>query len=247
VMRGQGSGIRGPFSFLLKDTDFGKIICKRRAELAILRDPQKRGTGGTRYLAGLRPFPQLWCRRSSQSLVPGLVLPHRTSPMTPHVLYEIPVATVPVRLVMGGVCMLFVLAIFGWWLPRVVKYLRDRSSARNAVVIGIFLLPVALGFAPLIILFSLIRNPITYVTDAGVMEEGVFYGQPVSFAWSDINHVDCHSTRGGSRLRSMTLVASDGRRIEIGNASGVDIYSVRELLQNQLGSAAMHYCRQLRP
>ena len=167
--------------------------------------------------------------------------------MPPHVLYEIPVATVPVRLIMGSVCMLFVLAIFGWWFPRVVKYLRDRTVARNVAAIVILLFPVAIGFAPLIILVSLITNPITYVTETGLMKESAFFGRPVSFAWSDIDHVDCHTTRGGPGLRSMTVVASDGERIEIGNASGVDIYSVRELMQNQLGPGAMHHCRQTRP
>jgi hypothetical protein len=162
-------------------------------------------------------------------------------------MYEIPIATVPVRLMMGGVCTLFVLAIFGWWLPRGVKYLRDKTVPRNGLVTVIFLLPIVIGFAPLVILVTLITNPTTFVTETGVMRESAFYGKPVSFAWNDNDHVDCHSTRGGSRLRSMTITASDGRRIEIGNASGVDLYSVRELIQNQLGAGAMHHCSQISP
>lgn len=68
--------------------------------------------------------------------------------MPPRVLYEIPIATTPVRLIMGSVCLLIVLTVFGWWLPRVLVYLRDKSAKRSLMVAAIFLLPVLLGFAP---------------------------------------------------------------------------------------------------
>jgi hypothetical protein len=164
--------------------------------------------------------------------------------MPPDALYRIPIATGPVRLLMGGVCLVFVVPIFAWWLPKIVKFLRDRTVIKNAVVTAIFLLPIALGFAPLIILVTLITSPTTFVTETGLMRESVFYGGPVSFAWKDIDHVDCYSTRDGRRIRIITIVGSDGKIIQIGNASGVDLNSVRELMQNQLGPRAMYHCRQ---
>ena len=167
--------------------------------------------------------------------------------MAPETLYEIPMATPDVRLFMGCACLLFVVGIFGWWLPRGFKYLRDPSTSKNAVVIVVFLLPVAIGFAPLTILIALIRNPTTFITQTGVMKQSVFQRKPVSLLWSDIDHVSCDSTRGGPRLRSIIFVGSDGERIEIGNASGVDLYSIRDLVQNQLGAKALRHCGQLRP
>jgi hypothetical protein len=167
--------------------------------------------------------------------------------MPPHVLYQIPMATGPLRLVMIGVCLLFVGPVYGWWLPRVIKFLRDKSRNVNAVSSVILLLPALIAVGPLLVLVALISNPTTFVTETGVMTESAFHGKPVSFAWNEIDHVDCHSTRNSQRLRSMTIVGSGGKRIEIGNASGVDIYSVRELMQNQLGADAMHHCTQPRP
>jgi hypothetical protein len=167
--------------------------------------------------------------------------------MPPHVLYQIPMATGPLRLAMIGVCLLFVLPIYFWWLPRAIKFLRDKTRTVNAVSTVVLLLPAVIGLGPLLVLMALISNPTTYITETGVMTESAFHGKPVSFAWNEIDHVDCHSTRSGQRLRSITITGPGGRRIEIGNASGVDIYSVRELMQNQLGVAAMHHCAQLRP
>src|SRR5277367_55984 len=92
-------------------------------------------------------------------------------PMMPsHVLYEIPTATWPIRLLMGVVCALFVTGIFGWWLPRAVPKLLTlpRASASQTVVNWVLAwAPVVIGFGPLVVLISLIRNPIAYVTDTG--------------------------------------------------------------------------------
>ncbi|HVC91934.1 MAG TPA: hypothetical protein VND66_15065 [Acidobacteriaceae bacterium] len=167
--------------------------------------------------------------------------------MPTRVLYEIPIATLPVRLIMGCVCLVFIWGIFVWWLPKVFRYVRGDTGKPNVGVTVIFLIPIAIGFAPLILLIPLITNPVTTITQSGVSKESAFFGKPVSWQWSDIDHVDCHgSSRHHSRLVSLTLFSSGGQRIDIGNAGGVDIYSVRELLQNQLGPAAMHNCSNIR-
>jgi hypothetical protein len=167
--------------------------------------------------------------------------------MTPRVLYEIPIATVPVRLIMSCVCLVFIWGIFVWWLPKVIKYIRGDVGPRKTGVAVIFLIPVAIGFVPVIILGSLITNPVTTITTTGVTKESAFFGKPISLQWSDIDHVDCHGGQHSSRLTSLTLVSSGGTRIDIGDASGVDIYSIRYLLQNQLGARAVHFCSEIRP
>lgn len=164
--------------------------------------------------------------------------------MSPHILYEARYAAGTTRLVMGGVCLIFVVLIFGLWLPRVVKFLVAGRIPKNAVVMVICFAPIALGVAPLMILVTLITNPTTFVTDIGVTSEGAFFGKPVSFAWKDIDHVECYSTRNGRYIGIIKIVASDGQTVEIGNGSGADLDSIQQLMQDRLGAGAMHFCAQ---
>ena len=92
-------------------------------------------------------------------------------------------AAEPIRWIMGGVCLIFVLAIFGSWLPRVIPWLLKRprkSTAQSAALFVFALLPVAIGIGPLLVLVALIRNPMAYVYDSGVTKESVFSQTPVS-------------------------------------------------------------------
>lgn len=166
--------------------------------------------------------------------------------MTPHVLYQIPMASGPVRLLMIALCLLFVLGIYVKWLPAVVRFLSDKTKPKNFVSAVILLVPIAVGLGPLLVLIVLIRNPTTVITETGVTSEAVFSRGLVSFTWSQIDHVDCNRTRSSYRLATLTIVGRDGQRIGIGNAAGVEIYAVRDLLQNQLGPAAMRHCSQIR-
>src|ERR1700691_59348 len=96
--------------------------------------------------------------------------------MAPNVLYQIPYATWSVRLVMGVVASLFALAIFGWWLPRAIRLLRNlpaASGGQKIILVMVAVIPVAIGIGPLTVLFALIRNPVAYVTDTGVAQERV--------------------------------------------------------------------------
>lgn len=59
-------------------------------------------------------------------------------------------------------------------LSVVPKLYEFQSSVLVAVI------PVAIGIGPLTVLFALIRNPVAYVTDTGVMQERVFHRTSVS-------------------------------------------------------------------
>jgi hypothetical protein len=160
------------------------------------------------------------------------------------VLYEVPYASGEVRLIMGTAVSLFVVFIFGWWLPRAIRILRSQHGATRSqemVTAVVALAPAVIGIGPLVVLIALIRNPKTYVTVSGVTQESVFHRQPVSFAWGDIAHVDCRTQSDGS-IRTIALVATDRRHIELGNTGGVDFASMHELLQNQLGPAVVPQC-----
>jgi hypothetical protein len=164
--------------------------------------------------------------------------------MPPHVLYQIPYATWSVRLVMGVVGSLFVLAIFGWWLPRAIRLLRNlpaTSGGQKMIHVVAAVIPVAIGIGPLTVLFALIRNPVAYVTDTGVMQERVFHRTPVSLTWGEIAHAYCRLGRDG-RMTTISLVATDGRQIGFGNTGGVDFESMHELFANQLGPRVVRRC-----
>lgn len=164
--------------------------------------------------------------------------------MPAHVLYEVPMATWPVRLLMIAVCGLFVLGIYGWWLPRVLRLLRNvpaMSAGQVVTTVIVVLLPLVIGVGPLLVLIALIRNPIAYVTDTGVMQESVFSNSPVVFAWSQIDHVYCRLGSNGA-VTTINVVAHDGRKIGFGNTGDVDFASMHELFQNQLGPAVAHGC-----
>jgi hypothetical protein len=145
---------------------------------------------------------------------------------------------------MGAVCLFFVLAIFGWWLPKAIRFLRNLPGMSWAQALGsilIAVIPILIGFGPLFVLIALLSNPMAYVTDSGVMKENVFDSGPVRLTWDQIARVYCHLGRDGA-VTSITVVAADGQRIELGNTGGVDFGSMYELFQNQLGPVLVRRC-----
>jgi hypothetical protein len=58
------------------------------------------------------------------------------------------------RAVMAGVCLVFVLAIFGWWLPKAVRLLRNIPNLSVGQAVGgvvIAVVPLVIGFGPLLV------------------------------------------------------------------------------------------------
>ncbi|MGA2044319.1 MAG: hypothetical protein ABSG83_13225 [Roseiarcus sp.] len=164
--------------------------------------------------------------------------------MSSRVLYQIPLAAWPYRLMMAATCLLFVAALCCWWLPRSIRRLRillAESRAHAAIGVAFAMIPVAIGFGALVLLIALLRNPQAYVTDAGVTKESLFHRKPTSFRWDEIAHVYCRSENVGA-LSSIVVVARDGRRIDLGNTGSVDFASMYELLENQLGSEVVQNC-----
>jgi hypothetical protein len=164
--------------------------------------------------------------------------------MPSHVLYQIPMATRPIRLLMGALCLLFVLAIFGWWTPKAIRLPRRLPSGPQGIIAAMFAaLPIAIGLGPLFVLIALIRNPTVYVTDTGVTQESVFHNSPTSFAWEEVDRVNCWSGRSGRRVVRITVIAKDGRQIQFGNAGTPEFPALQELFQNQLGPTVVHGCQ----
>lgn len=157
--------------------------------------------------------------------------------------FQIPFAADPARLLIGAFAALFLLAIYGSWLPRAMRILRNlsgMSQSSAAASIAIAVTPLVIGLAPLLLAIALIRNPTTYVTDAGVSKENLFSPGSVRLGWSDIAHVYCRASRSG-KVNTILLVANDGRRIGFRNTSA-DFTPVRELLAKRLGPAVARNC-----
>jgi hypothetical protein len=168
--------------------------------------------------------------------------------MPSRVLYRIPLAAGPARLVMAAACLLLVATICGWWLPRAIRRLRglrERSRAQAAFGVAAVVIPAAIAVWPLALLIALVRNPEATVTDAGVAKESVFQRAPTRFGWDEIAEVFCRSETAGA-IESIVVVARDGRRIELGNTGGVDFASLYELFGNQLGPGVVKPCDALR-
>jgi hypothetical protein len=70
---------------------------------------------------------------------------------------------------------------------------------------------------------------------------GWWHRTPVSLTWGEIAHVYCRLGRD-ARVTTISLVATDGRRIEFGNTGGVDFESMHELFANQLGPSVVRRC-----
>lgn len=164
--------------------------------------------------------------------------------MPSRVLYQIPLATWPYRLVMAAACLFVVTVICGWLLPRTIQRVRnllDTSSALAAVAVAAASILGVIGFGTLFLLIALIRNPQAYVTNTGVTKENVFCQEPKSFTWTNISQVYCRSEYP-EVISSIIIVAADGRRIELGNTGGVDFASMYELFENQLGAGVVRNC-----
>jgi hypothetical protein len=130
-------------------------------------------------------------------------------------LYRIPLASDPARLIIGTICLVFVLAIFASWLPRAIRWLASlpsRSTGQRVAFMTLALIPVAIGLVPVIILVALLKNPMTYVSEEGLTKEGLLLATPVTLRFADIARVSCGAGRGPG-IRWFTLVTTSTRCI----------------------------------
>jgi hypothetical protein len=150
--------------------------------------------------------------------------------------YQIAFATEQARLLIGAFAGLFLLAIYGSWLPRAVRIFRNLSAVSEApmvISIAVAVMPLLIGIGPLLILIALIRNPTTYVTESGISKESAFSPASMRIGWSDIAHMDCRTTRSG-KVSTIFIIATDGRRIGFRNTSA-DFAPARAHLAERLG------------
>jgi hypothetical protein len=161
--------------------------------------------------------------------------------MTP---IEIPYATTPIRLFMGFACLFIAAFIFGWFTPKFVTFLRQFRTVKASIAIaGAFIYAVMFGFAliPSAIFIELVENPKTTISDAGIFEDATVLHRSTRIGWNEIQKVSCLISRSG-RVTSLTIRASDGRKISVGNSGTAVLGPTYDLLHARLGDGIVGRC-----
>jgi hypothetical protein len=136
------------------------------------------------------------------------------------------------------------LLICGIVLPRFVKFIGavSKQPAGVIVIFSLFFLAfLGVGFICVISLIGAIINPATYVTEAGVTQEGAIGGAPTSIAWGDVAQVNCRANHDGT-VTGIGIDATGGRRIALNRNYMRDLAPVRDLLLEKVGSNVVHRC-----
>jgi hypothetical protein len=139
---------------------------------------------------------------------------------------EIPVATLPVKLVMGPACLLVVVAVLWWGVPKFRVFLRILLG-REPRKPGTKRIHLALGFAVYALVFSPALITAAIFSDAGVAGGGGALSSRKIIAWDEIQRIDCDLRRAGRTVTLLRIVAP-GKRIEL--SGGSDLTRVRDYI-----------------
>jgi hypothetical protein len=163
---------------------------------------------------------------------------------------EIPVATLPIKLLMGGTCFLIALVVFWWGVPKFVQFLRvvlgcepRKPGTKTIHLVAGFFVYAFIFFFPTVatlIFLELVTTPPSVVSSEGVTGGGGWVYSRKTFRWEDVNRINCIANRDGS-VRTLVFVSGD-RRIEIGNAGGFDLRTIREKVQEHVPDSVMRAC-----
>lgn len=162
-------------------------------------------------------------------------------PMTP---LEIPIATIPVRILMGFACIFVAVVVLGWVAPRFMIYVRSLPKIKWTVALaGGIVYAVMFGFAliPAIMFVELVQNPKTVISDEGLTRDPSLIHGSTRISWNEITRVTCLISRSG-RVTSLSIHAVDGKVITVGNSGTAVLGPVYELLERRLGKGVVETC-----
>jgi len=153
---------------------------------------------------------------------------------------EIPFATLPVKLVMGPACLLVVVVVLWWGVPKFRIFLRivlgrePRKPGTKSIHLVLGFAVYALVFSPALttaaIFIQIMTTPAAIVSDAGVAGVAGGGGALSSrkiIAWDEIQRIDCDLHRAGRTVTLLRVVAP-GKRIEL--SGGGDLTRVRDYI-----------------
>jgi hypothetical protein len=162
---------------------------------------------------------------------------------------EIPVATLPVKLVMGPACLLVVVVVLWWGVPKFRIFLRivlgrePRKPGTKPIHLALGFAVYALVFSPALItaaiFIQIMTTPAAIVSDAGVAGGGGALSSRKIIAWDEIQRIDCDLHRAGRTVTLLRIVAP-GKRIEL--SGGSDLTRVRDYIWARAPERAIRPC-----
>jgi hypothetical protein len=162
--------------------------------------------------------------------------------------FEIPVASLAMKLVMIPTCMLIAGIVLWWAIPKFATFLRvltgrePRKSDTKTfhLVLGFFL--YLLIFMPaivsILILIEITTTPPSIVSEGGVAGGGGILSSRKTIAWNEVTRADCIMSR--SHEISNVRIMTDSERIELGG--GVELQAVHDFIWSHLPPSATHPC-----
>jgi hypothetical protein len=162
---------------------------------------------------------------------------------------EIPVAALPVKLVVGPACLLVVAVVLWWGIPKCRTFLRivsgrePRKPATKPIHLALGFVVYALVFSPALIaatiFIQIMTTPAAIVSDAGVAGGGGALSSRKTIAWDEVQRIDCDLHRSGRTVTLLRIVAP-GKRIEL--SGGSDLTHVRDYIWAHAPESAIRPC-----
>jgi hypothetical protein len=162
---------------------------------------------------------------------------------------EIPVATLPVKLVMGPACLLVVVVVLWWGVPKFRTFLRNvfgrepRKPGTKPIHLALGFVVYGLVFSPALIaaaiFIQIVTTPAAIVSDTGVAGGGGALSSRKTIAWGEVQRIDCDLHRTGRTVTLLRIVAP-GKRIEL--SGGSDLTRVRDYIWVHVPQRAIRPC-----
>jgi hypothetical protein len=161
---------------------------------------------------------------------------------------EVPVANLPIKIVMGCACVLIVFAVLWWGVPKFMVYLRivsgrkPRKPGTRTIHMVLGLLAYLIIFAPAMLagamLIELVTTPPSVVSAGGVAAGGGLLLSRKTIAWGEVKRVDCVLRHDG--MVTKLIINGATKRIEL--AGGGDLSGVRDVIWSHVPEQAVRPC-----
>jgi hypothetical protein len=162
--------------------------------------------------------------------------------------FEIPVASLTIKLIMIPACLLIAGVVLWWATPKFAIYLRvltgreprKPGTRRVHLVLGslIYLLIFTPAVISILILVEITTTPPSIVSEGGVAGGGGILSSRKTIAWNEVTRADCIMTR--RHKISNIRIATSSERIELGG--GIELEPVHDFIWQHLPPSTAHPC-----
>jgi|ERR1700730_2996275 len=161
---------------------------------------------------------------------------------------EVPVANLPIKIIVGCACVLIVFAVLWWGLPKFVVYLRivsgrqPRKPGTRTIHMVLGLLAYLIIFAPAMLagamVIELATTPPSVVSSGGVAAGGGLLLARKTIAWDEVKRVDCVLRH--DRTVDKLIIVGATKRVEL--SGGGDLSGVRDVIWSHVPELAVRPC-----